>query len=301
VRTYVWGSDLSGSLQGAGGVGGLLKVTCVGTGTTNAFVAHDGNGNVAALLDAANGNVCARYEYGPFAEATRVSGPLAKVVPVRFSTKYVDDESGLCYYGYRYFAPTTGRWLTRDPLRNSPARGFGASLRRGLLPRDWLNLYACVANAPVDSVDNLGLATVCGCSQSHAHSIASGMAAYYIDTTREVNLEYGGKICCKLCSGYVYSGTVVYGEWTVVYGTLLQTLPMANSKCDPGDKIIALWHTHPPGSPRQVGDSGVSPDLDLLRALESSDQACKGVLSYMMNEYGRLTILDPTGHEHMDD
>ena len=27
VLTFVWGTDLSGSLQGAGGVGGLLKVT----------------------------------------------------------------------------------------------------------------------------------------------------------------------------------------------------------------------------------------------------------------------------------
>ena len=117
VRTYVWGTDLSGSLMGAGGVGGLLKVTYYGSTTTNVFVAYDGNGNVAALADAANGTVAARYEYGPFAEPIRVTGPMAKVNPVCFSTKYTDRESDLLYYGYRYYNPSTGRWLNRDPLQ----------------------------------------------------------------------------------------------------------------------------------------------------------------------------------------
>ena len=33
---YAWGLDLSGTLQGAGGVGGLLAVTCVSSDTSNA-------------------------------------------------------------------------------------------------------------------------------------------------------------------------------------------------------------------------------------------------------------------------
>jgi RHS repeat-associated protein len=39
---------------------------------------------------------------------------MAKANPFRFSTKFRDDESGLVYYGYRYYSPTTGRWLGRD-------------------------------------------------------------------------------------------------------------------------------------------------------------------------------------------
>ena len=111
VRTYVWGTDLSGSMQGAGGVGGLLKVTYHGTQTTNAFVAFDGNGNVSGLVDAANGDVIAQYEYGPFGEVIRATGPMAKANPFRFSTKYQDDETDLLYYGYRYYNPSTGRWI----------------------------------------------------------------------------------------------------------------------------------------------------------------------------------------------
>jgi RHS repeat-associated protein len=36
--------------------------------------------------------------------------------PFRFSTKYHDNETRLVYYGFRYYEPQTGRWLSRDPL-----------------------------------------------------------------------------------------------------------------------------------------------------------------------------------------
>src|ERR1019366_5160491 len=46
VRSYVWGTDLSGTPQGAGGVGGMLEVSYHGNALTNCFPAYDGNGNV---------------------------------------------------------------------------------------------------------------------------------------------------------------------------------------------------------------------------------------------------------------
>jgi len=33
-----------------------------------------------------------------------------------FSAKYTDGETGLLYYGYRYYQASTGRWSSRDPL-----------------------------------------------------------------------------------------------------------------------------------------------------------------------------------------
>jgi RHS repeat-associated protein len=83
---------------------------------TNAFVAFDGNGNVTALVNAGDGTVVGNYEYGPFGEVIRNSGPLARNVPFRFSTKYQDDESDLLYYGFRYYKASTGTWPNRDPL-----------------------------------------------------------------------------------------------------------------------------------------------------------------------------------------
>ena len=139
VRAFLWGSDFSGSMQGAGGVGGLLAVNAKGSGV--AFVACDGNGNVTALVDAALGNTVANYEYGPFGEVLRASGTLAKLNPFRFSTKFQDEETDHLYYGYRYYSQSTGRWPNRDPMGENGG----------------LNLYGFVGNNPMGFVDSLGL------------------------------------------------------------------------------------------------------------------------------------------------
>jgi RHS repeat-associated protein len=41
---------------------------------------------------------------------------MAKLNPFGFSTKYTDNETDLLYYGYRYYSPALGRWLSRDPI-----------------------------------------------------------------------------------------------------------------------------------------------------------------------------------------
>jgi RHS repeat-associated protein len=138
-RHYLWGNDLSGSLQGAGGVGGLIAVR-----ETNQvhFVAYDGNGNVAGLVNAADGAVSANYEYGPFGESVRASGAFAKNNPYRFSTKYQDAETDLLYYGYRYYNPSTGRWINRDPIEEEGG----------------INIGSLVGNSTLNHVDFLGKA-----------------------------------------------------------------------------------------------------------------------------------------------
>jgi RHS repeat-associated protein len=71
---------------------------------------------VAALIKASDLATSARFEYGPFGEVIRATGPMAKNNPFRSSTKYQDDETDLLYYGYRYYNASMGRWLSRDPL-----------------------------------------------------------------------------------------------------------------------------------------------------------------------------------------
>jgi RHS repeat-associated protein len=141
IRTYLWGLDLSGSLQGAGGVGGLVAIGDASKGRH--FVSYDGNGNVMQAVASGDGNISAVYEYGPFGEIIRATGPMAKANPFRFSTKYQDEETGLFYYGMRYYNATTGRWLSRDPLMEL---GGG-------------NLYGMVGNNAVTLFDLLGMAS----------------------------------------------------------------------------------------------------------------------------------------------
>ena len=89
VRAYTWGLDASGSMQGAGGVGGLLMVNA-GSGGVH-FPAYDLNGNVMGLVNATNGNISAKYEYGPFGEVFCSVGDMAKVNPFGFSNEVSDE------------------------------------------------------------------------------------------------------------------------------------------------------------------------------------------------------------------
>ena len=139
--THLWGLDLSGTLEGAGGIGGLLRTRLHETiGTSDYYPTYDANGNVSEYVDS-SGTVVAHYEYGPFGNVTAATGTMADSFAFRFSTKYLDAETALWYYGYRYYDATNGRWLSRDPLGEEGG----------------VNLYAFVVNNPVDLCEALGL------------------------------------------------------------------------------------------------------------------------------------------------
>jgi len=167
VRSYVWGLDLSGSLQGAGGVGGLLLLN-VATSNTQHFVTFDGNGNVSALVNTTNGALSAQYEYGPFGEVIRSTGIMAKTTPFGFSTKYRDDETDLLYYGYRYLSTVTARWTCRDSIGEEGFRNLNGTdtwlsdnvtgKKAGKISSQQLEPpFLFVRNAPCNSFDLLGL------------------------------------------------------------------------------------------------------------------------------------------------
>lgn len=133
-QTFAWGPDLSGTLQGAGGIGGLAiyveddRDTPGNPGYVGSagiigpmFPTYDGNGNVMGVYDAtplsAGGpQVRASYRYGPFGESRGQDGLLNTAFPFRWSTKFTDNETGLSYYGYRYYSASLGRWISRDPI-----------------------------------------------------------------------------------------------------------------------------------------------------------------------------------------
>ena len=138
VQSYLWGLDLSGSLQGAGGVGGYISVRP--SGGPGHFAIFDGNGNVAGLVDGSTGIISARYEYGTFGEQITMTGPMAIANPCRWSGKYTDDETGLVYYGRRYYIPSCGRWLSADPIEEVGGE----------------NLHMFISNDPANQIDRFG-------------------------------------------------------------------------------------------------------------------------------------------------
>ncbi len=142
---YVWGLDLSGSLQGAGGIGGLLaRYTQSGaTATATMLYTYDGNGNVTVVANVTGATV-AQYRYDPFGVVVSATGAVAADNKVRWSTKWADDASGLVYYGYRWYAPEQRRWVSKDPMEERGSQ----------------NLYAFVLNSALSHVDFCGLVAV---------------------------------------------------------------------------------------------------------------------------------------------
>ncbi|MDB6068189.1 MAG: type secretion protein Rhs [Pedosphaera sp.] len=137
--TYTRGKDLSGSLQGAGGIGGLLSRTDMGSQQT-AFYHADGSGNITALINAQQFPV-ARYLYDPFGNILSLSGPLADANMYRFSSKEYHQNSGLLYYLYRFYDPLLQRWLNKDPIAE----------------KGGINLYGFVGNSALNECDLFGL------------------------------------------------------------------------------------------------------------------------------------------------
>jgi RHS repeat-associated protein len=138
IRSYVWGQDISGTLQDAGGIGGVLLINDGGYTYQGGY---DGNGNVVADVNAGTGKAAASYEYDAFGNTLKATGDYAQRNPFKFSTKYTDGETNLVYFGYRYYQPQTGRWLSKDPMEEQGG----------------INLYAYVKNDPVSFTDPLGL------------------------------------------------------------------------------------------------------------------------------------------------
>ncbi len=193
---YTYGLDLSGSMQGAGGIGDLLSIS-VASGVSpdpqTAFYCYDANGNVTDLVDT-NGTTVAHYEYGPFGQTTAKTGTLADANPFRFSTKCLDDELGWYYYGYRYYSPLLGRFVNRDPVREKGAQVIwvrfyaSRSYRRFAAP----NLQKFTANNPLNGVDVLGLLTKSGCADA-----AKAHARLVQRVVSEYQYHFRGRCCLK--------------------------------------------------------------------------------------------------------
>ena len=80
-------------------------------------------------------------KYDDFGRTISQSGPMAEDFRHRFSTKYFDAETGLYYYGYRFYSPSLMRWLNRDPI-----------------DKGGLNLYGFCGNCVVANYDKGGCA-----------------------------------------------------------------------------------------------------------------------------------------------
>lgn len=229
--------------------GGTGKVSSYGALTANAFVAHDGNGNVIALIqeNGGSGTILANYEYGPFGEVIRATGPMAKLNPFRFSTKYDDDETDFLYYGYRFYNPSTGRWLNRDPIEE-----LGG-----------INLYNFCGNAPSGKTDDFGLSgelvgcPACVCKKVKYGKVPTTFSAYHdnqgngnIGLTVPYTIETEGinSHChCKYVDNGSISGSAKFANGQQFSPNTTWNNTTTNIPCASGSDTPGFQFTFPPG------------------------------------------------------
>ncbi len=140
TKRYLWGEDVSGSMNGAGGVGGLLTVT---NDSESYYPSYDGNSNIVQYLDETQTSV-AKFEYTPFGQLKSEAGSMPEAFHYRFSTKYHDTSTNLTVYRYRNYNANLGKWQTRDPLGEHTKK------------KQFNLLYGFVTNNSISKWDYLG-------------------------------------------------------------------------------------------------------------------------------------------------
>ncbi len=114
------------------------------------YYLHDHLGGVDAILDE-EGNVVERRDYLPYGNeriAVRPNGNPDEAYG--FTGKELDEETGLYYYGARYYDPDIGRFVSLDPLVLDESE---KSLNSVLANPQALNGYSYVLNNPLRYVD----------------------------------------------------------------------------------------------------------------------------------------------------
>jgi len=127
----------------------------------------------------------ARYDYDNISTPP-AAFPTAGRFPRRFSTKYLDTDTGLYYYAPRYYTPELGRRPSRDPIGEGAFRVvLGDEARKHPITVAGRE-YRFVRNDPVANVDIKGVSTL----SKKQNGKSKGF---------ECDIKSSTKKFCKLC------------------------------------------------------------------------------------------------------
>jgi RHS repeat-associated protein len=268
LASFLRGLDLSGSLQGAGGIGGLVQVTTYNPQTTPDFVSYDGNGNVTTLVDANSGSASARYEYGPFGEPIRMTGLQSHANPFGWSTKHADEETDLVYYGYRYYSASLGRWINRDPKGET----------------DGVNVHAFIGNNCLNAIDPWGWDLV---GVTFASSFADRNAGVFLLTSNQIAQIVGWDRV-----NAVNPDWNVFSVDTEAVAPFLPILTLSDC-VDPGDDLTAF---EPPATAAGLINNQFTGSGDTLSGAELATKLITEPAKELGIQYAGGPILGFTGH-----
>ncbi|WNO61015.1 RHS repeat-associated core domain-containing protein [Rheinheimera sp. MMS21-TC3] len=170
-------------------------------------------GTPLSLTDSDN-NIVWQAQYSVFGKAIVTVNKIDN--PIRFQGQYFDNESGLHYNHFRYYDPTTGRFISQDPI--------------GLI--GGINHYQYAPNH-INWVDPLGLS----CKEFKTADAAALSASKLIfQRSIDEDLEYGGMIFKR------QNGT--YGFTQPIKGTVDGVDPGGPDSVPLGTEAVAYYHSH---------------------------------------------------------
>jgi RHS repeat-associated protein len=161
------------------------------TSSTPSYLLADQQGSIR-LITSTSGAVTGTYSYGPYGAVTGHTG--TATTALQYDGQYTDAESGLQYLQARYYDPSTGGFLSVDPL--VAATG---------------DPYEFGADNPLNAVDPTGLSwyNPLSWSKSTWEDVGTGAAV--------VAIVAGGTLICVasvVCAGTVagWAGATTLGE-----------------------------------------------------------------------------------------
>ena len=98
-------------LQQTGGLVSASPAT-----TADSYFYHPDHLGSSSLITSGSGDLVQHIQYVPFGEVFVEERNTTWSTPYKFNGKEQDEETGLCYYGARYYDPRTSVWLSVDPL-----------------------------------------------------------------------------------------------------------------------------------------------------------------------------------------
>ncbi len=196
-----------------------------GRPTLGVFFFHPNHQGSTALVTDAEGKLVSEVHYTPYGEVIKHSltnGVAKSQGPDNFRYKYTgqeeDIETGLMYYGARYYDPHIGRFTTADTIIDPNAGAFG------------LNRYMYVAGNPVNYTDPTGhsfLAALIIVALTTAAGAAGGYVAHGI-TTDDWSWEgskdsiYAGMVVGFIAGLSVVAPYLLTGNNLILSQTLMQ-------------------------------------------------------------------------------
>jgi RHS repeat-associated protein len=158
------------------------------TGSENPVWYHHDQQGSTRLLTNNTGAVVGTATYNAYGQTTATTGT---TTPLGYGGQYTDPETGLIYLRARYYDPTTGQFLTRDPATALTAQPYGYSTDNpvNLADPTGLTTIGACGTGSVDAGVVQATGTVCG-----IHSLSDGSSAATLTGGGGVGLGLGAGV-----------------------------------------------------------------------------------------------------------